>query len=65
MLQELKKATTGWPAVSTRHEVLKPYLQFKDELLDEDGLILKGDRLITNSPYDESGNDQTNTRGTH
>ena len=41
VLQELKKAVkTGWPAMSTRYEVLKPHLQFKDELLVEDGLIL-------------------------
>ena len=34
VLQELEKAIkTGRPAVSTRNEVLKPYLQFKDELL--------------------------------
>ena len=47
VLQELEKAIkTGWPAVSTRNEVLKPYLQFKDELLAEDGLIFKGDRLV-------------------
>ena len=32
--------------MSTRNEVLKPYLQFKDELLAEDGLIFKGDRLV-------------------
>ena len=47
VLQELEKAIkTGWPAVSTRNEVLKPYLQFKDELLGEYGLIFKGDRLV-------------------
>ena len=47
VLQELEKAIkTGWPAVSTRNEVLKQYLQFKDELLAEDGLIIKGDRLV-------------------
>ena len=31
---------------TTRNEVLKPYLQFKDELLAVDGLIFKGDRLV-------------------
>ena len=65
VLQEFKQAIkTGWPAVSTRNVVLKLYLQFKDELLAEDGLVFKGDRLLI-PPYDASRNDQTNTPGTH
>ena len=47
MFQALEKAIkTGWPAVNTRNEVLQPHLQFKNELLSEDGLIFKGDRLV-------------------
>ena len=47
MLQELEKAIkTGWQGSSRGNEVLKPYLQFEDELLVKDGLIFKGDMLV-------------------
>ena len=32
--------------MSTRNEVLKPYLQFKEELLAEGGMVFKGDMLV-------------------
>ncbi|RLJ22807.1 hypothetical protein DJ031_00235 [bacterium endosymbiont of Escarpia laminata] len=47
VLRELEKAIkSGWPAANTGKEAIKPYVQFKDELLVEDGLIFKGDRLV-------------------
>ena len=47
VLQELEKAIkTGWQGSSRDKEVLKPYLRFKDDLLVEDGLIFKRDRLV-------------------
>ena len=47
VLQELEKAIkTGWPAVSTINDLLKSYLQFKNEMLAEDGLVFKGGRLV-------------------
>ena len=46
VLKELEKAIkTGWQG-SSKGKVLKPYLQFKDELLVEDGLIFEGDKLV-------------------
>ena len=51
--------------MSTRNEVLKPYLQLKDELLAEYGRTDLQGRQACNPPYDASGNDQTNTPGTH
>ena len=47
VLQELEKAIKiGWQGSSRGKEVRKLYLQFKDELLVEDGIIFKGDRLV-------------------
>ena len=47
VLQELEKAIKiGWQGSSRGKEVLKLYLQFKDEPLVKDGLMFKGDRLI-------------------
>ena len=46
ILKQLKETVVGWPHRRDLTKQLQPYWAFRDELLVEDSLVLKGERMI-------------------